>query len=231
MLLRPVEFLLIFFSIMTALYRRQSEDWHFVTLLVMWLILPFVIGFPYLTNYTSHIWPLVAIGTAGFISRGIQPHGILQPWRVRFGLTLALLALSFNVGTHLLKFHPFEVSEEFIEPPAAAYVRENVPTDTVIMTEAWDAYYYRQFPNFLSYGDINDLGAVQGGLTPLEFWRRELPKIIIVNYGGEYPVVGQYGEDPELGQYMDEMNFVEVYPEVWVEDSLREQLALEILES
>ncbi len=217
LLLRPVEFFLLFLTVITALYRHRPADRHFLILIITWLIALPLTGVPPFTHYTYHFWPLLAIGTAGFLMRGLQPTGRLRPWRTGLGIGLAVVSLVFNAGAHLAEFQPFELRKPIAETAAMAAVRAAVPVDVVVMGDVGLYYYLSDYHNFMSYRDTDEHGATQRGETQLEYWQREQPLVIIGDYRAD---------DPELDQYMSELDFAEAYPDVWVAASLRDQLDL-----
>jgi hypothetical protein len=173
-------------------------------------------GVPPFTHYTYHFWPLLAIGTAGFITRGLQPAGRLRRWRVGLGIGLAVASLLFNVGSHLVGFQPFELRKPIHDTAALALVREVVPAETVVMGDVELYYYLSDFHNFMSYRDTDAQAVIQRGESQLDYWRREQPLVI----------VGAFEDDPELEQYMTELDFAEIFPDVWVAGDLRQSLNL-----
>ncbi len=215
MILRPVEFVLIFLAIGTAFLRRQPEDRHFLLLYISWLLLELLLGIPPITHYSHHSWPLLALGTTGLFMRGAQPHGVLTRTRVIFGLGLAIFTLFFNLGMHLTGQHPSENRYTSQPPPVLEYVNDTIPPDTVVMAHVRWFVALQQYRNFLSYRDGDDYGIALRGESQLDFWRRWQPLVIIGNY---------HLEDPELQQYLDEMDFEEVQPNLWIAASLRDEL-------
>ena len=73
----------------------------------------------------------------------------------------------------------------------------------------------------MSYDD-QEYGNERLGETYLEYFRRTQPLVF---------VDGEREDDAQLDQYMAEMDFAEVFPDVWVADSLRVQLNLQAMES
>jgi hypothetical protein len=130
MLLRSVEFALLVAALMSAYFRRQADDRHYLLLTLGWLLAQALIGTPPFTHYTYHIWPLVAVGTAGFITRGVRAGGQLSPRRLRFGLALAAFTLVLNLGLSLLGRQPFELRYDTeITPPGRLCAGAYRPAD------------------------------------------------------------------------------------------------------
>lgn len=215
MLLRAPEFVLLFVVLITAFYRRRPEDRHFMILLITWLIVLPLVGVPPFTHYTAHLWPLLAIGTAGFIARGIQAHGRLLRWRVSFGLAGALLLLVFNVVLHITGSQPFELRRDIADNATVEYIRQTLPDDTVIMGEVDLFYYLSGYSNFMTYRDTDEYGVAGRGESQVDYWRREQPLVVI----GDDRV-----DDPELDQYMTEFGFREVRPDLWIAEQLLVEL-------
>lgn len=215
MLLRPIEFVLIFLTIGTALLRRQPEDRHWLLLYGGWLLLELLLGIPPRTHYSYHSWPLLALGTAGLFIRGGQPQGVLTRTRLRLGIGLAFVTLAFNFGMHLVGFHPSEDAYSTAAPAALEYINNTVPKDEVVMADVMWFYGLRDFRNFLSYRDGDEYGIARRGETQLEFWRRLQPQVFIGDFR-------QY--DTELDQYLNEMQFEEVLPNLWLSAQLIAQI-------
>lgn len=215
MLLRPIEFVLIFLIVISAARRRQPEDRHFLLLYVGWLVMELALGIPPRTHYSYHSWPLLAIGTAGLFVRGMQPQGILTRPHMIAGLVLAFVALFFNFGMHLVGFHPSEDAYSTQPQAALEYVNEVVPKDTVVMADVMWFYGLRDFRNFISYRDGDEYGIAKRGETQPEFWRRWQPQVFV----GNFRTV-----DAELDQYMTEFGFEEVMPSLWMSAQLIAQI-------
>jgi hypothetical protein len=216
LVLRPVEFVLLFVAIITAILRRRHEDRHILILLGAWLV---VMAFvPPAVHYTTHMWPLLAIGVGGFFAHGINPSARLHPVLLRFGIVLAIGTLLFNVVLYATQQQPSELRAQLVDHPALAYIRETIPEDAVVLAHAPHFYFLQDFVNFMSYRDMDERVILQRGETLLDYWRRELPQVFVGGYRSE---------DPELDQYMNEQDFAEVFPDVWVAAGLRQQLDLE----
>jgi hypothetical protein len=215
MVKRPLELLLLAGGVLAAVRRGRREDFHFVVLLVTWMVGLYIAGIGPFTHYTAHIWPLLAIGTAGLIARGLKSQGEPTPARLYFGLALAVVTLVFNSMLFTGQFQPFEFSYPVNTLPVYTYVRENVPTETVIMGDVRDYYNLLEYPDFLSYRDTHEFGEAAQGETHLEFWQRVQPLVILGHYRAD---------DPELDQYMREMEFEQVETDVWIAARLRDEL-------
>ncbi len=212
---RPLEMLLLVVSMLAAARRYRREDLHFLVLTATWMLGLYFAGFGPFTHYTAHIWPLLAIGTAGLITRGLRSEGQPTLGRIYFGLALAVVTLIFNSTLFTGDFQPFEFSHPVTILPVHTYVLENVPSDTVVMGDVDDYYYLLDYPNFLSYRDTVENGARARGETQLEFWQRVQPLVII----GDHRAA-----DPELDQYMSDMEFKQVETGVWIAARLQDEL-------
>lgn len=217
-LMRLIEAPLLLLAIWAAIYRRRSEDIHFIVLVAAWFIALIIVAAPPLITYTYHIWPLTAIGVAGYIMRGLRPEGIFTRQRYWLGTALLLVMVSFNFGLHVMERQPFEIrmATEYGDP--VAYIREQVPEDTTIMAHVVYFYPLQEYVNFLSYRDVSEVGVTLRGETHLEFWQREKPLVIIL-----HPWMD--GDD-ELEQYMDKNNFAEVLPGLMIAEELRTKLGV-----
>ena len=217
-LLRSIEFALLIAVLMSAYFRRQAEDRHFLILGLGWLAALALIGPPPFTHYTQHLWPLIAVGTAGFVVRGVHRNGVLSRRRVQFGFALALVSLVVNIGFHLADFQPFELRRSTEPSAAVAMVREVVPQDTPVLASPAMFYPLQDYKNFLAYEQI-DIPALRGGTSKPVFLREVEPLVVIGDYRQD---------DPILDRYMTDMNFRRVMPELWIAERLRSQLGLTI---
>jgi hypothetical protein len=212
LMLRPIELALLGIAIISAVYRRHPEDRHFLILIGSWIVLMPII--PPWVHYTNHMWPMLVIGLGGFFARGAKPSARLGTGRLYLGALLAVGILLFNVGLHRAMLQPSELREQLSDHPVLAYIRETVPEDTVVMAHSTHFYYLSNYMNFMSYRDADEHAVMQRGESQLDYWRREQPLVVVGDYRSD---------DPELVQYMVEMDFAEVFPDVWVAGSLREQ--------
>jgi hypothetical protein len=215
--MRSIEFGLLVIAIGSAAYRRRPEDRHYLMICSGWLLVQSLIGIPPFTHYTYHIWPLIAIGTAGFITRGLRSAGQLSTGRFLAGLALAIALLLFNFGLHIMNFQPFELRFDTEAKAQAEFVQEIVPQDTVVMADVSLFYPLQRFTNFLSYRNGDMYGTGLRGESQLDFWRRVQPLVIIGDYRDE---------DPELDQYMTELGFEQIVPEVWIAAPLLQEIGL-----
>jgi 4-amino-4-deoxy-L-arabinose transferase-like glycosyltransferase len=212
--LRLPELIILILSLGTALMRRRKEDHEFVLLVVGFLIAQAVISPPAFIHYTYHIWPLIALGCAGVIAHGFTLAEAGMRWRIAAGLLAAVGMLALNVVYAANNNQPFELRLDITPSPAAVYVRETFPTDTVVMADVTDYYALQNFPNFLSYRNGVEYGIALRGETILEFWQREQPLVILGDW---------QDDDAELAAYMELMDFARVEPGVWVAGVLRER--------
>lgn len=215
-LLRPIEFALLVFSVISALRRRCPEDQHWLVLTGTWLLAICLTGFSPTIHYTYHVWPLIAVGTAGFIVRGMGAHDSLLRLRLRFGAALVIMTLLLNIGLHLINRQPFELRKDVEISPKLTFVREAVPPDTVVMGDVEHYFYLMDYPNFMSYRDTDSYIAAQRGESQLDYWRRLQPLVILRD---------EEKQDPELMIYIDEMQLVQVGSGIWVAPQFASQPA------
>ena len=216
LVLRPVEFVLLFVVSISALLRRGPEDRHFLILMGAWLVV--MPSIPPYVHYTNHMWPILAIGLGGLMARGLKYTGKLNLNLLRFGALLAVATLVLNIGLHITGSQPTELREQLSDHPVLAFIRETVPEDTVVLAHSSHFYYLSNFINFMSYGNAEERAVMQRGETMLDYWRREQPEVIIGN---------DRSHDPLLDQYMTEKNFQEVQSQLWIADRLLQELSIE----
>jgi hypothetical protein len=213
---RTVEALLLVLTLIYGFrHLRDAAVRHVLILCIGWLLAQALVSPPPFIHYTAHIWPLLAIATAGFVSRWLASRAT---WRVLLVTALAALLLLLNFGLHLLGQEPIAPRHDADPTPPVVYIQRHVPQDTVIMAHPSHYHALLNYDNFLSYNDGEIYGLALRGESQLAFWQRLQPQVIIGDH---------QAEDPQLAQYMAEMDFEQVIPELWVAGRLRQTLNLD----
>ncbi|MEM6281321.1 MAG: glycosyltransferase family 39 protein [Chloroflexota bacterium] len=211
--MRPVEALLLVFALRTAIARRQAPDVHYLLLLAGCAMALAVISPLPLPIYTSHLWPVMMLGTGVAITRGHGRRAEVPAWRLQAVVGLAALVLVIYSG-----YIGYRYTRPTVEDPRLAYIRENVPTDAVVAAN--DRFYHQllDYPAFISSGE--EFGLLVGTLirdeTGAELWAREQPAAVMLDYDNATSV-----SEPEhvdsLRAYIDERGLTEVVPGLWVD--------------
>jgi hypothetical protein len=237
--LRPHELLIFLFVFVSALIRHRQEDNHYSIIVVGWLVAQAIVGPPPYAHYINHLWPLVALGVAGFVAWGFKYRP--SRWRIPVCAMVAVVLLFANLGMHLSSSHPYLLSYGLkpcsptkAEPTSREqvpecerlfgqatgnvegldYIQRAVPQDTVIMAGVPLFYPLRDFRNFLSYKDGSTYGAELRNESMLDLWRRVQPQVVLLDE--EF-----VARDDELAQYMSERQFTRIMPGLWISGDLR----------
>ncbi|MEL7234807.1 MAG: glycosyltransferase family 39 protein, partial [Chloroflexota bacterium] len=218
LIFRGLEVPVLLLVVIASAVRREREDWHFLAIFFGWIVVNALVGPPPFTHYTYHIWPLLALGVGGFVAHGFQRDGALRQWRVSTGLTFALVMLAVNYGFHLLGVQPFELRSdtEYADyTEGIAYIQQNIPTNTVIMSDVLLFHPLSDYTEFMSYRNGYEYGAGREGLPIIDYWREQSPLVILDN--------DWRNDDPDLDQYMTEVGFELVAPNTWVATELLDE--------
>lgn len=202
--------------------RKGERGRHYLILVAGWIIAEAVVSPPPFIHYTSHLWPLIAIGMGGLVSQRLTAEGKIALWRGSLLLGLAGLVLAVNFGLHLSRSEPVAPRHDAEVTPPVAFVQETVPTEIPILADVELYHFFVDYQNFLSYQDGENYGIELRDESYLDYWRREQPLVVVGDYRAD---------DRELDQYMTEMNFTTVMPGVWVASSLRQQLDLGVAQT
>jgi hypothetical protein len=208
---RPLDLIIFLVVLLAALVRNKSEDHHFLILLMGWVATMVIIGVPPYTHYTNHGWPLLALGVAGFISKGFDYRE--SEFRFSVGIILSLVLLFSNLGLYLLKSYPYFYGYERKTTEAVEYIQEQIPQDAVVLARVPSFYSLREFRNFIAYEGGEDYGVKLRGETKTDFWRRESPQVI-------YLAEGLVNQDKALTAYMNEHEFEHVMRDLWIAKDL-----------
>jgi hypothetical protein len=209
---RPHEVLILVLILVAALARRRAEDRHYLIVLIGWIIAQAIIGPPPYASYSNHIWPFMALGVAGLVDRGFNNR--ISRMRITVGIITAFVLLGANLGMYILGDYPYLISYGLNESEAAKYIRQTVPTETVVMGRVPSFYYLRDYRNFVTYRDGDIYGIELRGEKPIDFWRRVQPQVILLEEQN-------LAEDGELVEYMHEFGFVHIMPNLWFSRNLQ----------
>lgn len=213
MTFRPIEMLVTLLVVVAAWKRGQSRDREYLIYFAGWFLAQLVIGVPPYDHYSNHMWPLLALGFAGLAALGFKQGEVERKIWGAIGYAAAVLMLVANMAQlqtgsipYLLKYSPQETE-------ALAYIRQHVPVNTVVMAKVPDFYPLRDYRNFLSHRDGSEYGILIRGESMTDFWERERPRVI-------YMKPEDLDADFVLEQYIQENNFIEVYPDLWIAPDL-----------
>ncbi|MEL6268728.1 MAG: hypothetical protein AAFR22_02875, partial [Chloroflexota bacterium] len=96
-----------------------------------------------------------------------------------------------------------------------AYIQQNIPTNTVIMSDVLLFHPLSDYTEFMSYRNGYEYGAGREGLPIIDYWREQSPLVILDN--------DWRNDDPDLDQYMTEVGFELVAPNTWVATELLDE--------
>jgi len=215
-MLRPHEVAIGIGVTVAALRRKSLEDRRFLALLGGWLVAQFIFAPPAFTHYTNHIWPILALGTAGWMSRPVPAK--IQTQRLWIGSITGLLFLGLNIGLHLAGNPPYLLSYPVEMTPAMIYVQEHIPQDSVVMGRVQDFYVLKDFRNYVTYRDGTQYGAHLRGESMLDFWQSLQPEVILLR-------PSQIEADPELQFFITQNRFIQVLPDLWVLPALAKDIS------
>jgi hypothetical protein len=207
-------------AILTALLRRLPTDRDFLVMLAGAYIALLVLNPPVMEWYTGHLLPLFALGVGGLYAHGLNRQRALLPQMRGAGLVVSVMALVVLVNgtsfTYARDHYQYPLIAVEFYSDAIHYIREHVPTDTVVM--AYETYYLDliEYRRFMSYKNMDIYAIDIRQETYLDYWQRERPQVFI----------GDAQADAELWQYMGNgSDFVEVKPYLWIERSLAASIA------
>jgi hypothetical protein len=200
---RPIDTGLILLALWFAYRRRCPADVHYLLLVLGCALAMGAISPPQLPVYTAHLWAVSVLGIGAALTEG----GRIPRWRYWAGGIAAAVALLLFAGYVIwLAVRPVDVDPRF------DYVRDNVPTDTVVL--GYDGYFHEllDYPLFLSSSEDFGLevGVILRGETTADVWARERPAVLLVDPA----------DVPSLGRYIEANGFVEVMPNLWADPQL-----------
>jgi len=217
LLLRPFEVVIFFVITLAAATRRKRADIHYLLVAGGWILAQAVVGTPPYTHYTNHAWPVVALGVGGFVAWGFKYQD--DRWRIPISSSVSIVLLFFNLGMHLVGFHPYLLAYQLEDSQAVDYIQRTVARDTIIMGKVPSFYPLRDYRNFLAYRDGTEYGAKLRNESMLDFWHRVCPVVI-------YLAERDVNKDQELITYLEEYRLVQVMPDLWVAPEILDQQAL-----
>jgi hypothetical protein len=212
MVFRPQELVTFLLVIASVLARRKRQDWHYLVIVMGWLVAQALVGPPAYPHYTNHMWPLLALGVGGLVAWGF--NHTMRERRVALAIGVAVAFLTANIGMHVLGIYPDTLSHKLYPSEAIEYVKQTTPKDTVVMGSVSSSYPLRDYRSFLSYRDGTIYGTMLRKESMLDLWRRIQPQVILLD---EKTVA----QDSDLTRYMAERRFVHVMPDLWIAEDLQ----------
>jgi hypothetical protein len=207
---RGIEALIFVIALAAAFLRRSKADSHYITLVFGFFIALAVVSPPAQIQYMSHMLPLIGVGIGGLFAKAYTPDGTLNFQRLRIGVVIASYLFLNQYSTLLLIS-----ANKPATPPGIEYVREYIPTDTVVMGLPSLFHNLLEYGRFLSYQSGERYGIALRHEDYLTFWARERPVVF----------VGEPAEDDgEWWFYMKTHDFQQVREDVWVAGDLLEKL-------
>ncbi|MEL6152034.1 MAG: hypothetical protein AAFR56_20560 [Chloroflexota bacterium] len=210
---RPVEALLLLFAVRTAIARREQADVHYLLLLAGCVLAMGIISPLPLPIYTSHLWPVMMLGTGVAITRGHGRKTQVPRWRLQAVSGLAAVVLVGYAG-----YLAVLATRPPIEDPRITYIRNEIPTGATVAGN--DDLYHHLVPwsHYLSSGE--EFGLVVGttirGESGAALWSRERPVAVIMDYDSATSV-SELEHVDALRAYIDDNGLTEVVPGLWVD--------------
>jgi len=213
---RPVE-LLLMLLILYFVIRRGKHYRHYLILLVGYLAAQIIISPPAHTQYFSHMIPLLALGLAGGVHYLLSTITTDQQDTLKnIFLVVSLLLLVFNPLPVLIEqfpYHPYENAYPIPDDPQIDYIKEHIPTSTVVLTTADNFYPLKEYRNFLQYAENLEYGLAIRQESKAQFWNRINPQVIFIRNS-------ESNTDKPLREYINRMDFVQVMPDLLVSREL-----------
>ena len=208
-------------AIATANRRRSAMDRDYLLLLTGGYVALLVLNPPASDVYTGHFLPLLALGVGGLYAQGLERERPQLPDLRSRGIVVcvtAVMVLIFGTSftyarayiSPLLMYYA-QVTNPQEYQAAITYIRDHIPTSTVIVGH--ETYYLDliEYHNFISLRGVGGLGVMQRHETYFDLWQREHPQVFM----------GDAQTDPDIQPYVALRNdFVEVVPHLWVESTL-----------
>jgi len=208
----PMEAILLPLVLISAFRRGRPADHHFGLLLAGCMLSMAIISPPNQSDYSTHLLPLLLIGIAAWFGFGFSQMFSMR-WQRSANLT-ATAMVAVNIA-----FIVFWLREPPPEDPRIAFLEANVPTNQVVMGNILTYHHLIDYPLFLSYQDDERYTVRLNDETYREFWEREQPTVFLPHLETD-PNYIDWRMDAEWVQYMDDHDFQEVYPGVWVTPEL-----------
>jgi hypothetical protein len=213
--MRPLELLLVGAVVIVGAARKEAADRHYLWVFGCAALAQAIVGTPPYVHYTSHLWPIAALGVGGWVARGRS--GQFAVWRLWVAYGVAVGLLTFNIALHWRGQEPYLLVQPPYSGAALAYLQQFVPTDTVVMGRGWVYGSLVEYGNFLAFHE-GDYSALLQNQTVLDFWREQQPEAIVFSDD-------EFAQDADLQTYMLEKDFREVVPDLWISAVLRQQIA------
>jgi len=209
---RPHEFLLILTSLVLV-FRRAKPYRHYLIILSGYVVSQILISPPPHTQYFSHAIPLLSVGLAGGAHYLMSIKTIDQQDKLKIiFLVAALLLLVFNPLPIIIEqfpYHPYENAYPIPDNPQIDYIKENIPTSSVVLTTADNFYPLKEYRNFLQYAANLEYGLTIRRESKAHFWNRINPQVIYIRDS-------ESNTDKALREYINSMDFVQVMPDLLV---------------
>ena len=213
---RPVELLLLLL-ILYFVIRKGKSYRHYLILLVGYLVSQIIISPPAHTQYFSHMIPMLTVGLAGGVQYFLSTKTTDQKDTLKIiFLVVSLLLLVFNpipVVIEQFPYHPYENAYPIPDDPQIDYIKEHIPTSTVVLTTADNFYPLKEYRNFLQYAANLEYGLTIRQESKAQFWNRINPQVIFIRDS-------ETNTDKPLQEFIDRMDFVQVMPDLLVSREL-----------
>jgi hypothetical protein len=184
-----------------------------------WLIGYGVIFPGYWPHYSAHVWPLLALTVGSVWMTEIKRP---QAKRLRPALiALLVVMVTFNGLRHFVLPTEWPMMNYAEHQSSIAYLRAHFPLETPIATSL-KFYLFAWMPdyvNMMTTGDYEIVGINLRGETYTDYWAREQPQVY---YGTLEAIAGP----TEFLAYLEAQQFVEVYPNIWVQPAFAQSLGL-----
>jgi len=202
---------MIYYSIKN---RFREKDQYFLVMFLGYIVTQTIISPPPYVQYSQHILPILSVGIGGAFENLILVVGSeKQQLLKKVLLFLSLVWLGSNFLFFLTDRIPYE-NMLLSEPlPEIQYIKENIPESTVVLSFSSTFFWFTDYRNFVSYDGAPDYNYYLYGETREQFWERSNPKVIFLP-------PRYFQRDESLQYFVDEKNFYQVTPDLWVDQEL-----------
>ena len=202
---RSTDVFVLFIAIGVLISRREQADKHYLILLLGYVLAVAIVSPPIDLHYHSHSLPMMGLAVGGaFLNRRVETEK-LTPQRLNIGISIA----TYMVVGQIITLMVYMASAEPV-PQSIEYIREHVPTDTVVMADPRMYHHLLEYSNFLEAFNTQADDNINAE-DYLTLWRRVQPQVFI-------------GQPDDLGHdwwlYMRENSFQQVRDDLWIAGDL-----------
>ncbi|MFZ4816792.1 MAG: hypothetical protein ACOYL5_19810, partial [Phototrophicaceae bacterium] len=170
-------------------------------------------------HYTTHLWPMIAIAFAALWD-WMRQQGRFRATLYRWTIVFLAVILGLRV-VELLLPQRFPLVTYAPHQAAIAYMQAHFPPETVIAqtTDFYTFAWMTDYPALISVGSLESVGLELRGEAYSDYWAREQPQVY-------YGTLGIIPEPTDFLAYLEQQQFVEVFPNIWVQPAFAQSLGL-----